>query len=91
MSDSHRAMCIMQEPSLADQGPTLLSGGSSAVQGDEIFDEEISIVGNRVIWSAAGIVRRRFTLQCPATRVLQASPLNLASFFVHVPHAQYFP
>ena len=30
------------------------------------------MLGNRVLWSAAGVVRRRFTLECPATRVLQA-------------------
>ena len=62
----------MQESDAAAQRSPLLPGGSSTVHGNDDFDEDISIVGNRVVWSAAGIVRRRFTLESPATSVLQA-------------------
>ena len=62
----------MQEPAAAAQRSPLLSVGLSTVHGNDDFDEDISIVGNRVVWSAAGIVRRRFTLESPATSVLQA-------------------
>lgn len=50
----------------------MLCGGYSTVHGDDAYDEEISTLGNRVLWSAASVVRRRFTLECPATKVLQA-------------------
>ena len=62
----------MQEPAAGAQRSSLLSGGFSNVHGDDDFDEDISVVGNRVVWSAAGIVRRRFTLESPDTSVLQA-------------------
>ena len=62
----------MQEPAAALQRSRLLSVGFSTVHGDDDLDEDISVVGNRVVWSAAGIVRRRFTLESPATSVLQA-------------------
>ena len=62
----------MQEPADAAQRSPLLSAVFSTVHGDDDFDEDISVVGNRVVWSAAGIVRRRFTLESPATSVLQA-------------------
>lgn len=42
------------------------------MHGEDAFDEEVSTASNRVIWSAAGIVRRRFTLESPAISVLQA-------------------
>ncbi|CAL5228695.1 g11872 [Coccomyxa viridis] len=45
-----------EEPSLADEGSHMLCGGYSTVNGDEAYDEEISTLGNRVLWSAAGIV-----------------------------------
>ena len=63
----------MQEPTASVQRTPLLSAGFSTVHVNDGFDEDISIMGNRVVWSAAGIVRRRFTLESPSIRVLQAS------------------
>ena len=63
----------------------MLSGGISTVQGEDAFDEEICMLGNRVLWSAAGIVRRRFTLECPATKVLQVGITRLSKLHMSCP------
>ncbi|KAK9901384.1 hypothetical protein WJX75_009652 [Coccomyxa subellipsoidea] len=47
-------------------------GGRSSVLGEDAFDEEICWCGNRVVWSAARIVRRCFTLDSTVLQVAWA-------------------
>ncbi|CAL8471094.1 g10636 [Coccomyxa elongata] len=62
---------LLDEPSNEPQ--RLLFGGRSSVLGSDAFDEEICWRDNRVVWSAARVVRRRFTLDSPVLQVAWAT------------------
>ncbi|BDA45310.1 probable anaphase-promoting complex subunit 1 at N-terminal half [Coccomyxa sp. Obi] len=62
---------VLDEPFSEPQ--RLHFGGRSSVLGNDSFDEEICWRGNRVVWSAGRIVRRRFTLESPVLQVAWAT------------------
>eukprot|EP00884_Botryococcus_braunii_P018047 jgi/Botrbrau1/4926/Bobra.0122s0008.1 len=43
----------------------ILFGGNSGILGPDSFDEEFYISGNKLVWSASGMVRKRLTLDTP--------------------------